>query len=223
MYKNPYIKIKPPTRRPYTEVYLVRHCHPDYKQEKKVGERNMPLSKIGLRQRNFLTKKLLKMDFAKIYVSELLRSQETATLYAKAAKKEMIIDPRLNEIDWTHWFRIKYFNMSEKTREDKLKHHRALDRQLDKMQTSARRALADIFKHNKGKKIALFSHGNFIKALVTGILNADVISFLSLEIFQSSITKLVIDRDGFVKINYINDISHLPSPPDEDLFTTLID
>ncbi len=223
MYRNPYIKIKPKTRRPYTEVYLIRHCHPDYKQEKKVGERNMPLSKIGLRQRKFLTRKLLKMDFDKIYVSELLRSQETAAVYAKAAKKEMFVDPRLNEIDWTHWFRIKYFNMSEKTREDKLKHHRSLDRQLDKMQTSARRALADIFKHNKGKKIALFSHGNFIKALVTGILNADVISFLSLEIFQSSITKLVIDRDAFVKINYINDISHLPSPPDEDLFTTLID
>lgn len=223
MYKNPYIKIKPKTRRPYTEVYLIRHCHPDYKQEKKVGERNMPLSKIGLKQRKFLTKKLLKIDFDKIYVSELLRSQETAALYAKTAKKEMFVDPRLNEIDWTHWFRIKYFNMSEKTRADKLKHHQALDRQLDKMQTSARRALADIFKHNKGKKIALFSHGNFIKALVTGILNADVISFLSLEIFQSSITKLVIDRDAFVKINYINDISHLPSPPDEDLFTTLID
>jgi broad specificity phosphatase PhoE len=91
------------------------------------------------------------------------------------------------------------------------------------MQMTARRALADIFKKNKGKKIALFSHGNFIKSLITGIMNADVIGFLSLEIFQSSITKLIIDRDGYVKISYINDVSHLPSPPDEDMFITLID
>ncbi len=222
-YQNPYIKIKPKTSNPYTEIYLIRHCHPDYTTETKVGEHNMPLSKNGLEQRKFLTKKLLSMKFDKIYASELVRAQETAFVYAQKQKKELVLDSRLNEIDWTHWFRIKYFNVSEKNRQKKLKHHRLLDLQLDKMQTNARRALADIYKNNKGKSIALFSHGNFIKALVTGILNADVIGFLSLEIFQSSITKLVIDRDGFVKINYINDVSHLPSPPDEDLFLTLID
>jgi broad specificity phosphatase PhoE len=153
----------------------------------------------------------------------LTRARETAAIYARKKKKEIIIDERLNEIDWTHWVKIKYFHMSEKTREKKLKHYRDLDRQLDKMQMTARRALADIFKKNKGKKIALFSHGNFIKSLITGIMNADVIGFLSLEIFQSSITKLIIDRDGYVKISYINDVSHLPSPPDEDMFITLID
>lgn len=223
MYKNPYIKIKPPTSRPYTEVYLVRHCHPDYKKEKKLGERNMPLSKTGLKQRKFLTAKLLSLKFDKVYMSELVRAQETAAAYLKKSEKRAIIDERLNEIDWTHWFRIKYFNMSEKKRQSKFKHHLTLDHRLEEMQTNARRTLADIYKHNKGKRVALFSHGNFIKSLVTGILNADVIGFLSLEIFQSSITKISIDRDGYVKINYINDVSHLPSPPAEDLFVTLID
>ncbi len=223
MYKNPYIKIKPKTSRPYTEVFLIRHCHPDYTTEKKVGERKMKLSKNGLRQRKFLTKKLLTMKFDRIYASEIVRAQETAALYVKEAKKQITFDERLNEIDWTHWYKVKYFNMSEKNREKKLKHYRALDRRLDKMQVAARRALEDIYKQNKGKRIALFSHGNFIKALVTGVLSADVIGFLSLEIFQSSITKLIIDRNGYVKIGYINDVSHLPSPPDEDLFLTLID
>ncbi|MFZ4631590.1 MAG: histidine phosphatase family protein [Patescibacteria group bacterium] len=223
MYKNPYIKIKPVTRRPYTEIFLIRHCHPDYAQEKKIGEQNMPLSKTGLEQRKFLTKKLLTMKFDNIYSSEIKRARETAAIYAKKKKKELILDNRLNEIDWTHWVRIKYFHMSEKTREKKLIHHRQLDAQLDKMQVTARRALDDIYKQNMGKRVALFSHGNFIKALVTSIMNADVIGFLSLEIFQSSITKLVIDRNGYVKISHINDVGHLPSPPDEDMFLTLID
>jgi len=223
MYKNPYVKIKPPVKGPYTEVYLIRHCHPDYTKEKKLGERNMPLSKNGLEQRKYLTKKLLTMKFDKLYVSELIRAQETAIVYAKKKKIKLIIDERLNEIDWTHWLKIKYFHMSEKTREKKLKHHLLLDSQLDKMQVTARRALSDLYKQNKGKTIAIFSHGNFIKSLITGIMNADVIGFLSLEIFQSSITKLVIDRDNFVKISYINDVSHLPSPPHEDLFLSLID
>lgn len=223
MYQSPYVKIKLPIHRPYTEIYLVRHCQPDYKKEKKLGERNMPLSKRGLEQRGFLTKKLLTMKIDKIYSSEIVRSLETAMSYAQKKKKKIYIDDRLNEIDWTHWYKVKYFNMSEKTREKKLKHHLSLDKQLDKVQITARRVLADIYKGNKGKRVVIFSHGNFIKALVTGIINADVIGFLSLEIFQSSITKLIIDRDGYVKINYINDVSHLPYSPNEDLFKTLID
>lgn len=223
MYKNPYIKIKPKTSSPYTEVYLIRHCHPNYKLEKKIGERNMPLSKNGLKQRKFLTKKLLTLKIDKIYASEIVRAQETAAIYLKKKKKKAIVDDRLNEIDWTHWFKVKYFNMSEKTRNIRFKHHLELNRQLDKIQITARRVLADIYRDNKGKSVAVFSHGNFIKALVTGIINADVIGFLSLEIFQSSITKLIIDRDGYVRINYINDVSHLPSSANEDLFKTLID
>lgn len=223
MYQNPYIKIKPKTRHPYTEVYLIRHCHPDYSLEKKLGEDKMPLSKNGLRQRKFLTKRLLTMKFDAVYSSEITRSLETASPYIKKSRQELRIDARLNEINWGHWLRAKYFNMSEETREKRMRNHKELDKQLDKMQAVARRTLADLYKKNKGKSIAVFTHGNFIKALITGILNADVIGFLTLEIFQSSITKLVIDRDGYVKISYINDILHLPSPPSEDLFAALID
>jgi broad specificity phosphatase PhoE len=222
MYQTPYAKLKPPTRRPYTEIYLIRHCQPDYDLEKVVGEYNMPLSKTGLRQRQHLTKKLLTLPLDKIYASGLRRAQETAEIYIQKTKKNLQIDRRLDEIDWTDWYRIKYFNMSEQTREKKLQHHRRLDRELDKMQTTARRALSDLVRHNSGRTVAIFSHGNFIKALLTGILDADVIGFLSLEIFQSSVSKLVVDRDGYIKISYINDASHLPQPPEEDLFVTTI-
>jgi hypothetical protein len=76
MYKNPYAKLKPSTRRPYTEIYLIRHCHPDYRQEKKLGEYNMPLSTTGLRQRDHLTKKLLTLKINKVYSSSLARSRK---------------------------------------------------------------------------------------------------------------------------------------------------
>jgi len=223
MYKNPYVRLKPATQKPYTEIYLIRHCHPNYRLEKKVGEYNMPLSKTGERQRRYLTKKLLSMEIDRVYVSGLRRAQETAAEYLKKTGKRMTVDYRLDEIDWTDWYRIKYFNMSGKTRERKLAHYRRLDQQLDEMQTAARRALADLFRSNRGKKVAVFSHGNFIKAALTGILNADIIGFLSLEIFQSSISKLVIDRFGYIKISRINDAGHLPHQPEEDLFITLAD
>lgn len=223
MYKNPYAKLKPSTRRPYTEIYLIRHCHPDYSQEKKLGEYNMPLSKTGLKQRDHLTKKLLTLKIDKVYSSSLARSQETAALYLRKTDHRLHIDERLDEIDWKDWYRLKYFNMSEKTRESKLKRHKILDQELDRLQAVARRAISDIFHHNRGLKIAIFSHGNFIRAFLTGILNADVIGFLSLEIFQSSISKIVLDRDGYIKISFVNNVDHLPSPPTEDLYITLAD
>ncbi|HNX11076.1 MAG TPA: histidine phosphatase family protein [bacterium] len=222
-YQNPYIKLKPKTRQPYTVIYLVRHGNPDYSTEKTVGDFNMPLSVVGLKQRQYLTKIMLKKEIDKIYASELLRSQETARPLVEKTGKKLIIDERLNEIDWHDWHRIKYFNTSETARKSKLVHYRRLDKQLDTMQTEARRLLADIYHHNRGKRVALFCHGNIIKTIITSIVNADIIGFLSLEIYQSSISKLVIDRDGYIKVGYINNISHLPHEPNEDLFITLVD
>ncbi|MEI7620434.1 MAG: histidine phosphatase family protein [Candidatus Falkowbacteria bacterium] len=222
-YQSPYSKLKPKIRRPYTIIYLVRHCNPDYSSEHLVGDFNMPLSAIGLKQCEYLTKHLLEKQIDKVYSSELLRAQETVRPYANLTGKKVIIDNRLNEIDWKDWYRVKYFNMSEGTRMKRFKQYEKLDKELDKMQTVGRRLIADIYKHNKGKSVALFCHGNIIKSMITSILDADIIGFLSLEIFQSSISKLVIDRDGYIKINYINNITHLPHEPNEDLFITLVD
>lgn len=220
MYRNPYIRLTPPLRRPYTEIFLVRHCNPDYSLEKKVGEYNMPLSNLGLEQRKYLTKQLVALKPDKLYASGLKRAQETGALLAHRLHKLLTTEKSWDEFDWRDWHRIKYFNMSDRVREKKLKRYEILDKQLDKLQLTTRRTLADLVRRHPGRKIIVFTHGNFIKALLTDILKADVIGFLSLEIFQSSVTKIVIDRDGFVKINYINDVRHLPITPSEDLFLT---
>ncbi len=220
--KNSYCEIKPTIRGPYTSIYLVRHCHPNYELQEKLGDKNMPLSEIGLKQREYLTEKLLSVEPNKIYSSEIKRAIESVEPVAKCLKKRIIRDKRLNEIDWKYWYRVRYFNMSEKRREKDLAGYKQMDEQLDKFQAKARRIVADLWKKNIGKKIIVSCHGNLIKAIVTGIINSDVIGFLSFEIYQSSVTKLVIDRDGYIKINYINNFAHLPKNPGEDLFQCLI-
>jgi len=215
--------LKRKDREPYTTIYLVRHSHPEYSLEKKIGSENMTLSEAGLKQRKALTKKLLTLGIERIYSSELQRAKETAALFAKQSGKRIRIDARFNEIDWLEWHRVKFFHISEKNRHKRLKGYEKMDKQLNEIQVTARLALTDIYKKNKGKTVAVFSHGNLIKAILTGILDADIIGFLSLEIFQSSISKLMIDKDGVVKINFVNSVGHLRKPPEEDLFVTLID
>ena len=216
--KTPYAKTLPKIQGPYTRIYLIRHCHPDYSLRKKLGDKKMPLDELGLKQRELLMKKLEQVKLEKLYASELIRSQETADLYAQKYNKRVFIDKRLDEIDWTDWYKVKYFNMSEKTRIKTINKYQKMDKELYKLQEKVRRLLADIYKKNKGKRIGIFCHGNLIRAMITSVLHTDVIGFLSMEIYQSSVTKLVIDKNGFIKINYINNISHLPHKPDEDLF-----
>jgi len=221
MTNNPYSKLRPKTRKPYTEIYLIRHANPNYLLQKKLGDRLMPLSTAGKKQSQFIAKRLKKIKIDVVYSSELARAQETAALFA--GRKKIVVEKRLNEIDWKRWHRVKYFRTSEDRRKQHLDNYDALDAQLDKMQAEMRRVLSDIFVKNKSKKVAVFCHGNIIKALLTGIINADVIGFLSLEIYQASISKLVIDKDGYVKVSFINDVTHLPYSPGEDLFVTLLD
>ena len=216
--QTPYAKTRQTINGPYTKIYLIRHCQPNYSLKEALGDENMPLSELGRGQRKLLNKKLEQINLDKIYVSELVRAKETAEDYAKKNKKRMYVDSRLNEVDWTEWYKTKYFRMSEKTRVKKIKEYKAMDKKMHQLHDKSRRLLADIYKKNKGKKIGLFCHGNLIRSMVTSVLNTDVIGFLSMEIYQSSVTKLVIDRDGYIKINYINNIGHLPHKPDEDLF-----
>ena len=217
--RSPYKRVQPETSEPYTTIYLVRHGHPNYDLEASLGNNHIPLSTVGINQAKLLAKKkLLGLEIDQVYSSELARAIETAKTYTTLSQHKITIDQRLNEIDWDNWFKMKYFNMTDKTRIKRIKNFRHMEEELSRYQNVSRRLLRDYWEKNKDKKIILFCHGNLIRTIITGILNTDVVGFLSMEIYQSSVTKLVIDRDGYIKINYINSICHLPHRPAEDLF-----
>ncbi len=220
--QTPYAKTRQETNKPYTKIYLIRHCHPNSEFKEEIGDANIPLSDLGKEQRKLLNKKLEQINLDKIYSSELVRARETAELFAKKNKKRIFIDKRLNEIDWIEWYKIKYFRMSERTRIKRIKEYKTMDKNLHKLHIKSRRFLSSIYRDDKGKSVGLFCHGNIIRSMITSILNTDIIGFLSLEIYQSSITKLVIDKNGYIKINYINNICHLPHKPDENIFLASI-
>ena len=221
--QTPYTKTKPQTHGPYTQIYLIRHCKPDYSVKEIVGDIKMPLSKVGKKQRALLTnKKLSQLKIDAVYSSQFIRAQETAELFIRKRKHKLIIDKRFNEIDWEEWYKIKYFNMSEKMRVKRVKEYKEMDARLHRLHKRFRRIIADVYKKNKGKSVLIFCHGNVIRSILTGVLNTDVIGFLSMEIYQSSISKLMIDKNGYIKINYINNIGHLPKRPKEDLFLAAI-
>ena len=97
--QTPYAKTLPQINGPYTRIYLIRHCHPDYQIKHMVGDEKMPLSDLGRKQRKLLNKKLEQIKLEKIYASDFTRAKETAEDFAKKHKKRIYTDERLNEVE----------------------------------------------------------------------------------------------------------------------------
>jgi broad specificity phosphatase PhoE len=202
-----------PALEPLTTIYLIRHCQPDYSLQKKLGDANMPLSRNGRRQADYLAEQLKKLGVQVIYSSAMERSLQTAAAFARHKKGAYEVREDLNEFDWGFWYRVKYFDVLVSERGRRIKKKEEMRNILSKKKQLTKKVLADIIDKNPGKTVAVFTHGNFIRALLMGILDADIFGFLSLEIFQASVSKLIIDRQGNVVVSYINDVSHLPRRP----------
>ena len=127
--ENPYKNLQPDSEGPYTEIFLIRHCRQDYSKQEKLPDAMVPLSKRGIKERAFLTERLLKMNINSVYASSLKRAQESALEFLDKTKKKLNVEPGLNEIDWLHWRNIKYFNMSEEGRKKRFAGHKELDKQ----------------------------------------------------------------------------------------------
>lgn len=207
---------------PYTTIYLIRHCQPNYALKEKLGDFDMPLSQTGIRQAENLSRFLDRLGLQAIYSSAMKRSLQTAKIFLGRKKLKLNVREELNEFDWTHWYRVKYFNISEEKRGEQIKEKSQLNRRLNQKKEYGKMALAKIIKENRYKNIAIFSHGNFIKSILAGILDSDVFGFLSLEVFQASVSKIIVDSGGNVIISYINDTSYLPKRPVIDRFLSIL-
>jgi alpha-ribazole phosphatase/probable phosphoglycerate mutase len=200
----------------YTEIYLIRHCQPDYSLEKESAG-DMPLSKWGRQQGRYLLRSLKNLPFDKIYASALKRAQESARPLAKLRKKRLFIDESLNEIDWQNWQIPAYRRLTPLGRQNINKNQAAWQAILDKAVLSVRKTLINLALENPGKRLLLFTHGNFIRLALSSLTGADVFGFNATEIYQSSITKIVFSADGRAKLSFVNDFSHLPSDPGENI------
>ena len=88
--QTPYAKTRQVINGPYTRIYLIRHCHPDYTLKEKLGDKQMPLSELGKKQRKLLNKKLEQIKLEKIYISELSDPKKQLRNLPKNTKKECI-------------------------------------------------------------------------------------------------------------------------------------
>lgn len=83
------------------KIYFVRHADKAKGNfyNDRFGHQDQPISSLGRRQARRLRKRFLREPIAAIYVSEYLRTLQTAQPLARSLRLPPVVDARLNEID----------------------------------------------------------------------------------------------------------------------------
>lgn len=86
-------------------VYLIRHgkIKLEDNQRRYIGQVDLPLSGEGIRQAQYLGKKIKDVDVSKVYCSDLLRSRQTAQIIMGNRTVPILVRKDLREIHMGEW------------------------------------------------------------------------------------------------------------------------
>ena len=84
------------------EIVIIRHAQPEWVRDG-LSVDNPPLTKLGFQQADCLAAELGSEPFDEVFVSPLVRTQQTAAPILSAMGKELVIEPWLEEIRNPIW------------------------------------------------------------------------------------------------------------------------
>jgi len=194
-----------------TRLLLIRHAHHDYLDKAIAGWLpGVSLSEFGRRQAAALPKRLIKTRISAIYSSPLERALETAAPLAAGLGMDVQIRDGLREIDFGEftgrtmaeldtypiWHR---FNLSRGNT-------RAPGGEL-MLETQARMVaeLERIREANPGGTVAVFSHGDVIRAAVMHYAGIPLDLYQRIEIYPASISTIELLPHGprIIRLNEV--------------------
>jgi len=201
----------------YLELWMIRHGETDANKNRRIqGQSDVPLNELGKEQAAKLAKRIGRLEFDRVYSSDLSRALVTAEICFPDA--EIILDKRLREINLGD-YEGRYYDKftDEETAVVKVWFAGPFDQKVpggesnDDMYNRAKDWLAGL---PKSGKIIAFSHGGFIASLLQTIVGrpkpvpgSSNISW-SFRLGNTGISKLFI-KEGSTIISVVNDTAHL--------------
>jgi probable phosphoglycerate mutase len=189
-----------------TTIGIVRHGITDWNGEKRLqGHTDIPLNEAGRRQAELVGKRMSGETWDVVYSSDLSRANETARIAVERHGLVITKDVRLRET---------YFGEIERTTEAERLDRWGRDwKNLDLGQESrdlvAQRgvqALTDFADRHPGKRILVFSHGNWIIQVLKKLVpHVD----MSKPVQNTAVTLVHITADGRWECDLYNCTRHL--------------
>lgn len=178
-----------------TRIFLVRHG--DAFDAQGLQLETYSLNEYGKIQAMQLAKRLKDNKFDAMYCSKIQRSIETCAIVNQNHNMEVVYTASLNEVGGEDW-----------PVPGKPETPRGIDL-LKQTATEIYETFKRFVKRHKDQQVIIFTHGNWIRALLSYMLaDADPQAFMKFIISNTSLTIIDVDDAGFEHIITISDGAH---------------
>ncbi|MCH7484744.1 MAG: histidine phosphatase family protein [Chloroflexi bacterium] len=198
-------------------LFLVRHGETDHnRQNLALGQEDVPLNEIGLRQAEALGRVMSGERLTVVYASPLVRASRTAEAIAKPHGLEVVIEDGLIEMDVGEMDGMPLADVREKFPgfierwlgpEGSNERMPGGERLVD-VRERAGAALSVIVKRHEGERVCLVAHNFVILSLLTQLMGLELAGFRRLRHSVAAITR-VEWRHGAPMVVSLNDTCHL--------------
>jgi len=203
--------------KPTTTLLLIRHGINDAVGVRLAGREPVPLNSIGLQQAEHLVTRLAGVRIDAIYVSPLVRTQQTAQPLAAARKIEVREMPGAIEFEMGEWDGRRFDELKQDHGWQRFNSQRSLTRGpggelMLEVQARFVGVLLEAAARHPGGTIAVFSHADLIRAAVMYFAGMPIDFFHRLDIAPASVSAIALRPDGpaLLKVNDTGDLQGLP-------------
>ncbi|MCK5709669.1 MAG: histidine phosphatase family protein [Deltaproteobacteria bacterium] len=206
-------------------LILIRHGETDWNRIGRCqGVADIVLNENGKRQAKELAESLKNHDIKAVYSSHLKRAFETAQKIAKHHKLSVQVDPDLREMNQGDLegltfpdIRDRYAEILKKWRESPETLRLPNGESLIEVQERAWEAFEKVHKLHLGETVVAVSHNLTIITLLCKITGVGLKGFRDFDIHATS-KNVIVSEDGLIRVDVINDISHLSPMESVPLF-----
>ena len=200
-------------------IYFVRHGQTTWNAEFKFqGHTDVPLSRIGIQQAEFLARRLESYKITAFYASDLTRAITTAEILAQPHKLPVMPMQELREVNFGRW-EGKVFTQEVKDeliKSDKNWWNSPFDgsgskgESFSQMSARVNEAVRSIVeRHLDDQEIVIVSHGGVIRAIIALVLGMNLVSYWRLRLDNACLTIVDYNSPDWGTLVLFNDLSHL--------------
>jgi len=196
-------------------LLLVRHGETEWNVQRRYqGQSDIPLSELGVRQAEFIAKRLAGQTIDAIYASDLERAWETASIIANQCNLEVFSEPRLRELKFGILEGLTFEEAEEQYPEmiaawlEDFNNTPEGAETIDLFNTRVVSLLDDLRGKHDEQVVLLVGHGGSLSETLRILLGLSREKRWYLEMENASLSEVSIAED-YVSIRRMNDTCHL--------------
>ncbi|MBO4693742.1 MAG: histidine phosphatase family protein [Clostridia bacterium] len=202
-----------------TEIYIVRHCEAKGNHKRLFqGSTDCDITELGERQLEFLRERFKSVRLDRIYTSPLIRAKKTAEAIRGERDIEIIPVEGLTEVHGGVLEGKPFLEMFKRTPElGRIWNDNPQDFEPEGGEAMRHayericRAVINITNENKGKTVAIATHGGVTRCLMCRLMYGSIDRLKDVEWCENTAVSLIrFDDDLNAQLVYMNDHSHIP-------------